>query len=89
MLSERDNVSEGVAQGQLCSVDGCVCDVCMCVVVFSGILYGTMTLELGGKITIECEQTRYAAELEFKLKVQLSSGPPYPQNLHLSPGQVF
>ncbi|XP_067090633.1 oxysterol-binding protein-related protein 5 isoform X2 [Osmerus mordax] len=33
-----------------------------------GILYGTMTLELGGKITIECEQTRYAAELEFKLK---------------------
>ncbi|XP_062318696.1 oxysterol-binding protein-related protein 5 isoform X2 [Osmerus eperlanus] len=33
-----------------------------------GILYGTMSLELGGKITIECEQTRYAAELEFKLK---------------------
>ncbi|XP_056137383.1 oxysterol-binding protein-related protein 5 [Lampris incognitus] len=33
-----------------------------------GILYGTMTLELGGKITIECEKTRCAAELEFKLK---------------------
>ena len=36
-----------------------------------GILYGTMTLELGGKITIECEKTKCAAELEFKLKVQL------------------
>ena len=34
-----------------------------------GILYGTMTLELGGKITIECEKTKCAAELEFKLKV--------------------
>lgn len=34
-----------------------------------GILYGTMTLELGGKITIECEKTKYVAELEFKLKV--------------------
>uniref|UniRef100_A0A8C8H1G6 PH domain-containing protein n=1 Tax=Oncorhynchus tshawytscha TaxID=74940 RepID=A0A8C8H1G6_ONCTS len=33
-----------------------------------GILYGTMTLELGGKITIECEKTKYVAELEFKLK---------------------
>ncbi|KAK0141049.1 Oxysterol-binding protein-related protein 5 [Merluccius polli] len=33
-----------------------------------GILYGTMTLELGGKITIECEKTKCAAELEFKLK---------------------
>ncbi|XP_013861037.1 oxysterol-binding protein-related protein 5 isoform X2 [Austrofundulus limnaeus] len=33
-----------------------------------GILYGTMTLELGGKITIECEKTKCLAELEFKLK---------------------
>ncbi|KAK7891719.1 hypothetical protein WMY93_023682 [Mugilogobius chulae] len=33
-----------------------------------GILYGTMTLELGGKITIECEKTKCFAELEFKLK---------------------
>uniref|UniRef100_A0A8C5GCQ1 Oxysterol-binding protein n=1 Tax=Gouania willdenowi TaxID=441366 RepID=A0A8C5GCQ1_GOUWI len=33
-----------------------------------GILYGTMTLELGGKITIECEKTKYLTELEFKLK---------------------
>lgn len=33
-----------------------------------GILYGTMTLELGGKITIECEKTQYYTELEFKLK---------------------
>ncbi|XP_058859349.1 oxysterol-binding protein-related protein 5-like isoform X1 [Acipenser ruthenus] len=33
-----------------------------------GILYGTMTMELGGKVTIECEKTKYTAELEFKLK---------------------
>lgn len=33
-----------------------------------GILYGTMTLELGGKITIDCEKTKCSAELEFKLK---------------------
>ncbi|MCJ8735807.1 hypothetical protein PDJAM_G00251690 [Pangasius djambal] len=38
-----------------------------------GILYGTMTLELGGKITIECEKTKYSAELEFKLKPFLGS----------------
>lgn len=34
-----------------------------------GILYGTMTLELGGKVTIECEKTKCFSELEFKLKV--------------------
>ncbi|XP_003967441.1 oxysterol-binding protein-related protein 5 [Takifugu rubripes] len=33
-----------------------------------GILYGTMTLELGGKVTIECEKTKCFLELEFKLK---------------------
>uniref|UniRef100_A0A673BCA7 Oxysterol-binding protein n=1 Tax=Sphaeramia orbicularis TaxID=375764 RepID=A0A673BCA7_9TELE len=33
-----------------------------------GILYGTMTLELGGKVTIECEKTKCFIELEFKLK---------------------
>ncbi|KAJ8249091.1 hypothetical protein GJAV_G00231080 [Gymnothorax javanicus] len=38
-----------------------------------GILYGTMTLELGGKITIDCEKTKYVAELEFKLKPFLGS----------------
>ncbi|XP_060771046.1 oxysterol-binding protein-related protein 5 isoform X1 [Neoarius graeffei] len=38
-----------------------------------GILYGTMTLELGGKITIECEKTKYTSELEFKLKPFLGS----------------
>lgn len=36
-----------------------------------GILYGTMTLELGGKVTIECEKTKCFSELEFKLKVRL------------------
>lgn len=30
-----------------------------------------MTLELGGKVTIECEKTRCSSELEFKLKVGL------------------
>ncbi|XP_053317939.1 oxysterol-binding protein-related protein 8 isoform X1 [Spea bombifrons] len=33
-----------------------------------GILYGTMTLELGGNVTISCEKTGYSAILEFKLK---------------------
>lgn len=37
----------------------------------AGILYGTMTLELGGQITIACEKTGYSAQLEFKLKVRL------------------
>lgn len=38
-------------------------------VLCAGILYGTMTLELGGKVTIECEKTKCSSELEFKLKV--------------------
>ncbi|XP_022363352.1 oxysterol-binding protein-related protein 5 isoform X2 [Enhydra lutris kenyoni] len=33
-----------------------------------GILYGAMTMELGGRVTIECEKTNFQAELEFKLK---------------------
>ncbi|XP_067616598.1 oxysterol-binding protein-related protein 8 isoform X3 [Eurosta solidaginis] len=33
-----------------------------------GILVGTLSMELGGKITIECENTAYKTELEFKLK---------------------
>ncbi|XP_015719674.1 oxysterol-binding protein-related protein 5 isoform X5 [Coturnix japonica] len=33
-----------------------------------GILYGTMTMELGGTVTIDCEKTNYKAELDFKLK---------------------
>ncbi|XP_076351561.1 oxysterol-binding protein-related protein 8 isoform X4 [Tachypleus tridentatus] len=33
-----------------------------------GILVGTLTMELGGKVTIVCEKTRYRTELEFKLK---------------------
>ncbi|KAM8939863.1 oxysterol-binding protein-related protein 5 isoform 2-T2 [Pelodytes ibericus] len=33
-----------------------------------GLLYGTMTMELGGKVTIDCQKTRYTTELEFKLK---------------------
>uniref|UniRef100_A0A8D2JIS2 Oxysterol-binding protein n=1 Tax=Varanus komodoensis TaxID=61221 RepID=A0A8D2JIS2_VARKO len=35
---------------------------------FYGILYGTMTMELGGKVTIDCEKSNHRAELEFKLK---------------------
>uniref|UniRef100_A0A672QXI8 Oxysterol-binding protein n=1 Tax=Sinocyclocheilus grahami TaxID=75366 RepID=A0A672QXI8_SINGR len=38
-----------------------------------GILYGTMTLELGGKITIECEKTQCYTELDYKLKPFLGS----------------
>ncbi|KAG7278610.1 hypothetical protein CRUP_013353 [Coryphaenoides rupestris] len=38
-----------------------------------GILYGTMTLELAGQITVSCEKTGYSAQLEFKLKPFLGS----------------
>lgn len=34
-----------------------------------GILMGTLTMELGGKVTVECEKTGYKTELEFKLRV--------------------
>uniref|UniRef100_A0A8C9F453 Oxysterol binding protein like 8 n=1 Tax=Pavo cristatus TaxID=9049 RepID=A0A8C9F453_PAVCR len=34
----------------------------------AGILYGTMTLELGGTVNITCEKTGYSATIEFKLK---------------------
>lgn len=33
-----------------------------------GILLGTLTAELGGKVVINCEKTGYSAEIEFKLK---------------------
>ena len=39
-----------------------------------GILMGTMTMELGGKVTIECSKTGYAAELDFKLRPFLGGG---------------
>ncbi|KAK7486381.1 hypothetical protein BaRGS_00022429 [Batillaria attramentaria] len=39
-----------------------------------GILIGTLTMELGGKVTIECPKTGYKCELEFKLKPFLGSG---------------
>jgi len=38
-------------------------------IVTVGILIGTLTMELGGIVTIKCEKTGYWAELEFKLKV--------------------
>ena len=34
-----------------------------------GILMGTLSMELGGKVHINCEKTGYHAELDFKLKV--------------------
>lgn len=34
-----------------------------------GILMGTLSMELGGKVNIICERTGYHTELEFKLKV--------------------
>ncbi|CAK9809845.1 Oxysterol-binding protein-related protein 8 [Anthophora plagiata] len=33
-----------------------------------GILMGTLSMELGGKVHIDCEKTGYHTELEFKLK---------------------
>lgn len=58
-----------------------------------------MTMELGGRVTIECEKNNLQAELEFKLKVApwalgglglgrgevRPGGPPLPS---LSPGLV-
>ncbi|GCC36771.1 hypothetical protein chiPu_0015269 [Chiloscyllium punctatum] len=35
---------------------------------FYGIVYGPMTLELGGHVNITCEKTGYSAIIEFKLK---------------------
>lgn len=37
-----------------------------------GILMGTLTMELGGKVTVDCEKTGYRTELEFKLRPFLS-----------------
>ncbi|XP_068228302.1 oxysterol-binding protein-related protein 8 isoform X3 [Palaemon carinicauda] len=37
-----------------------------------GILMGTLTMELGGKVNIDCEKTGYRTELEFKLRPFLS-----------------
>eukprot|EP00092_Neocalanus_flemingeri_P017375 GFUD01018792.1.p1 GENE.GFUD01018792.1~~GFUD01018792.1.p1 ORF type:complete len:875 (-),score=158.49 GFUD01018792.1:894-3350(-) len=39
-----------------------------------GILMGTMTMELGGKVNINCEKTGYNTELEFKLRPFLGGG---------------
>eukprot|EP00090_Calanus_glacialis_P015778 TRINITY_DN24859_c0_g1_i1.p1 TRINITY_DN24859_c0_g1~~TRINITY_DN24859_c0_g1_i1.p1 ORF type:complete len:820 (-),score=159.80 TRINITY_DN24859_c0_g1_i1:1231-3690(-) len=39
-----------------------------------GILMGTMTMELGGKVNISCEKTGYNTELEFKLRPFLGGG---------------
>ena len=36
-----------------------------------GILMGTLTMELGGKVVIDCEKTGYKTEIEFKLKVSI------------------
>ncbi|XP_070199099.1 oxysterol-binding protein-related protein 8-like isoform X4 [Littorina saxatilis] len=39
-----------------------------------GILIGTLTMELGGKVTIDCPKTGYKCEMDFKLKPFLGSG---------------
>lgn len=36
-----------------------------------GILMGTLSMELGGSVYIDCEKTGYRTELEFKLKVRI------------------
>ncbi|XP_040570117.1 oxysterol-binding protein-related protein 8 isoform X3 [Lepeophtheirus salmonis] len=36
-----------------------------------GILMGTLTMELAGKVMIECEKTGYSTEIEFKLRPML------------------
>jgi len=39
-----------------------------------GILMGTLTMELGGKVIIDCGKTGYSTELEFKLRPFLGGG---------------
>ncbi|KAK3101068.1 hypothetical protein FSP39_000723 [Pinctada imbricata] len=39
-----------------------------------GILIGTLTMEMGGKVSIDCPKTGYRADLEFKLKPFLNMG---------------
>ena len=39
---------------------------------YLGLLIGTLTMEYGGTIRIECEKTGYHTEIEFKLKVKRS-----------------
>lgn len=39
-----------------------------------GILIGTLTMEMGGKVSISCPKTGYRCEMEFKLKPFLGSG---------------
>ena len=36
----------------------------------TGILIGTLTMEMGGKVSIVCPKTGYRCEMEFKLKVK-------------------
>jgi len=38
-----------------------------------GIIIGSLTMELGGKVAIECDKTGYKTELEFKLKPFMGS----------------
>lgn len=39
-----------------------------------GILFGTLSMELGGKVHISCEKTGYQTDIEFKLKPYLFGG---------------
>ncbi|WAR01982.1 OSBL8-like protein, partial [Mya arenaria] len=41
---------------------------------FYGILIGTLTMEMGGKVTISCPKTGYHCDLDFKLKPFLGIG---------------
>lgn len=65
MLLGWDSAGPGAQQGW-----GCLAPDTGCI---SGILYGTMTMELGGKVSIECAKNNFQAELEFKLKVALAA----------------
>ena len=39
-----------------------------------GILFGTLSMELGGKVHVSCEKTGYHTDIEFKLKPYLFGG---------------
>ncbi len=52
----------------------------ICFFTSSGLLIGTLTMEYGGTVKIECEKTGYHTEIEFKLKV--------PYSLYLAPSPL-
>lgn len=59
-----------VIVGGHCGEEGEVYEMSFPGIVVRGILFGTLVMELVGKVWIKCERTGYLADWEFKPKVQ-------------------